>query len=256
MKATRWIPLFVLLAGALSAAPAGRILVLIGEDEYHTWETLPAFCDAELRPRGYEVTIVQEDPREKNHFPGLVRELPRADVLLLSTRRRTPRREELQAVRDFLNRGGGLAGIRTACHGFALLPRTQLTDPRLDHWETFDPEVLGGNYRTHYRGNDLTQVTLAPGAESSPILRGVRAEDLIGHGELYEVRPLVADARPLLIGTIPHEPSEPIAWTHYYGPRHDPIFYTSLGAPEDFKEPAFRRLLVNAIGWCEQSRRR
>jgi len=27
------------------------------------------------------------------------------------------------------------------------------------------------------------------------------------------------------------------------------VFYTSLGHPKDFENPAFRRLLVNAIFW-------
>jgi type 1 glutamine amidotransferase len=251
---TRLFTAFLLLAAGLSAAPT-RILMLIGEDEYKTWETLPAFAASDLRPQGYAVTIVQEDPRETNHFPGLIAALPRTDVLLLSTRRRAPRREELAAFRAYLDRGGALVGIRTACHGFALLPSTPVTDPRLDHWNTFDPEVLGGHYRTHYRGNDLTVATVASGEEHNPILAGVAVQDLIGHGELYEVRPLVADARPLLYGTIPNELAEPLAWTHLYGPRHDPVFYTSLGSPEDFAEPAFRRLLLNAIQWCVEQRR-
>ena len=29
------------------------------------------------------------------------------------------------------------------------------------------------------------------------------------------------------------------------------VFYTSLGGPEDFKEPAFRALLKRAMEWAE-----
>ncbi|MBX3176982.1 MAG: hypothetical protein KF886_06470 [Candidatus Hydrogenedentes bacterium] len=28
------------------------------------------------------------------------------------------------------------------------------------------------------------------------------------------------------------------------------VFYTRLGYPDDFQEPAFRQLLVNAIDWA------
>ena len=51
---------------------------------------------------------------------------------------------------------------------------------------------------------------------------------------------------PLLTGTIPDH-TEPVAWTHdYKGAR---VFYTSLGHPKDFEEPAFVRLIANALFW-------
>ena len=51
----------------------------------------------------------------------------------------------------------------------------------------------------------------------------------------------------LLTGTIPDH-TEPVAWTHdYKGAR---VFYTSLGHPDDFADPAFRTLLRNAILWA------
>jgi type 1 glutamine amidotransferase len=52
------------------------------------------------------------------------------------------------------------------------------------------------------------------------------------------------------LGTIPGEAPEPVAWTSLYGPKQAPIFYTSLGHPDDFKNPEFRRLLVNGIEWA------
>ena len=55
---------------------------------------------------------------------------------------------------------------------------------------------------------------------------------------------------PLLVGTIPGEASEPIAWTNTYGPKRARIFYTSMGDPDDFKNPEFRRLLLNSIAWA------
>ena len=62
--------------------------------------------------------------------------------------------------------------------------------------------------------------------------------------------PLVPQTKPLLIGTIPGESPEPIAWTHEYGPKHARVFYTSLGHPDDFDNAEFRRLLVNAVAWA------
>jgi type 1 glutamine amidotransferase len=52
------------------------------------------------------------------------------------------------------------------------------------------------------------------------------------------------------VGAIDGQPEEPLAWTHAYGPRGARVFYTSLGGPEDFQNPAFRRLLLNGMLWA------
>ncbi|RME90282.1 MAG: hypothetical protein D6766_13525, partial [Verrucomicrobia bacterium] len=71
-----------------------------------------------------------------------------------------------------------------------------------------------------------------------------------GHGSLYKVSPLAPDATPLLLGRIPDQPEEPVAWVRLYGPNEARVFYTSLGHPDDFREPGFRRLLFNAMLWA------
>jgi hypothetical protein len=117
-------------------------------------------------------------------------------------------------------------------------------------WPNFDPEVLGGHYRGHHSAGPQTIVTLAPGAAGHPMLAGLEVDRFVGHGSLYRVGPLVPTAKPLLYGAIPDQPTEPLAWTHVYGPKSARVFYTSLGSPEDFQEPGFRRLLLNAITWA------
>jgi type 1 glutamine amidotransferase len=54
-----------------------------------------------------------------------------------------------------------------------------------------------------------------------------------------------------LIGKIPDQPVEPIAWTNTnkYGGR---VFCTSLGHVGDFKQESFNRLLVNALRWATE----
>ena len=96
----------------------------------------------------------------------------------------------------------------------------------------------------------MTTITLAPEAGRHPILEGVRVNALVGNGSLYKVSPLATGTVPLLIGTIPGQSPEPIAWTHEYGPKRARVFYTSLGHPDDFQNSDFRRLLINAIGWA------
>src|SRR4051812_9276787 len=61
-----------------------HIVFMIGEDEYHTWDTLPDFAKRELEPRGYRITTIQQDPADKNNYPGLVEALRSADLLFVS----------------------------------------------------------------------------------------------------------------------------------------------------------------------------
>lgn len=221
-----------------------HVVMLIGEDEYKTWETLPAFAKDELSWRGLRVSIIQQDKADKNNFPGLVDALRDADLLLVSARRRALPKEQLDAVRGHLSAGKPLIGIRTASHAFA--PRGDDTK-KGEAWATFDPEVLGGNYNNHHGAGPITTVTMAPGEQANPMLTGVNLQKFVGHGSLYKVSPLAASTKLLLVGTIPGQPAEPVAWTHAYGERKARVFYTSLGHPEDFAEPSFRRLLLNAI---------
>jgi type 1 glutamine amidotransferase len=229
-----------------------RIVLLIGEDEYKTWETLPEFAKTELEPCGFRVTVILEDPKEKHHFPGIVEALAKADLLVLSTRRRLPPKDQLDAVRAYLDSGKPLVAIRTACHAFAP-PLGNKNKPDLaagDSWPEFDPQVLGGRYTNHHGAGPSVMVTLAPGADGSAILKGVDVGQLVGKGSLYKVSPLDPTCAQLLIGTIPDKPAEPVAWTHLYGANKARVFYTSLGHPDDFKEPAFRQLLLNGITWA------
>ena len=233
-----------------TTAQTPHVVFMIGEDEYHTWETLPEFAKADLEPRGYRVTIVQADPANKNNFPGLVEALRTADALVLSVRRRTPPREQLDAVRAHLAAGKPLVGIRTACHAFALRPTDPPAVAPLATWQDFDPAVLGGHYTNHHPEGPPTTITLAPGARAHAIVSGISVARLVGAGSLYKVAPLEAGTSPLLIGEIPGQPAEPVAWTHLYGPRRARVFYTSLGHPEDFKNAEFRHLLANGVAWA------
>ncbi len=225
------------------------IVMMIGEDEYKTKETLPEFAQSELETRGFQIQIVHADSNDPNQFPGLEAAIEKADLLLVSVRRRTPTSDQLSAVRKHLEAGKPLVGIRTASHAFSLRNNNP---PAAGHaaWLDFDPRILGGHYTGHH-GNDLPQVKTsgAPGAATHPILAYLDLAAIGGHGSLYKVAPLEPSTTPLLIGTIPNHPSEPVAWTNEPRLGHSRVFYTSLGHPEDFQNPAFRQLLLNGICW-------
>jgi nicotinamidase-related amidase len=227
-----------------------HLVVVMAEDEYDTNQTLPQFAQAELG-RQFRTTLVYGSETDLNSIPG-IEALADADVALLSVRRRTLPAAQLRVVRQYLDAGRPLVAIRTSSHAFA--PRGD-EKPPAGHaaWTDFDPQVLGGNYHGHHGVKDAkganSYARIIPAAAEHPILAGFGREELASAGTLYKVSPLSATATPLVAGrTAGADPPEPVAWTNTY--RGGRVFYTSLGHPEDFKQPAFRRLLSNAIVWA------
>src|SRR5438046_816139 len=97
-----WLILLCLTARAAEPKHNPHIVFMIGEDEYKTWETLPEFAKTDLEPKGFRVTVIQADAKDKNNFPGLVEALRDADLLFISLRRRAPFKEQLDAVKTHL----------------------------------------------------------------------------------------------------------------------------------------------------------
>ena len=225
-----------------------HVAIVLAEPEYKTDESVPRFA-AEQLGKNFKVSLVYAVENE-NHLPGL-EVLDEADVVFVSVRRRPLPTEELELFYRFVSGGKPVIGIRTASHAFSL--RGQAPPDGLQTWEEWDHEVLGGNYQNHYGQGPQTKVTVAKGAEEHPILKDVNVSELLGNGSLYAVSPLASTATPLLMGEIPGKPSEPIAWinkTKFGGV----TFYTTFGQIEDFSEPAFQKLLVNALTWAADQR--
>lgn len=228
-----------------------HVVFLIGEDEYKTWETLPPFVTNELAWRGMRVSIIQQSADDKHRFPGFTEAMRDASLLFVSTRRRALPKEQLDLVRAHLAAGKPLIGIRTANHAFD--PRGKDAE-RGDAWPTFGSDVIACTYNSHWGAGPKTTIEVAKDAAAHELLTGIDPARLTGNGSLYRVSPLKPAAKPLLIGSIPDKRAEPVAWTYTYGPNNARIFYTSLGHAEDFAQPAFRRLLLNAVLWSVRER--
>jgi type 1 glutamine amidotransferase/nicotinamidase-related amidase len=220
-----------------------HVVFMIGEREYNTHESLPKFAEEHLATRGVRYTIIHADEKDKNDFSGLAA-LKTADLIFVSVRRRSLPEEQLKLVRDFVASGKPVIGIRTASHGF----HTKGKHPQGHaEWQSFDAEVLGGNYHGHHANGIKSQLTLAPQSREHVILKGVSVSSFQGHGSLYKVSPLAKTTTALVLGQIKDEATEPVAWTHKFGKSR--VFYTSLGHLDDFQSGDFNRLLVNAVFW-------
>ncbi len=224
-----------------------RIVFVIGENEYHTWETLPEFARNELEWRGYNCSFVTASPDVKDNVFTNFNVIKDADLLFVSARRRTPPKEMMDLIRAHLDAGKPLVGIRTACHAFAADP----ADAQHEGWPTFDVDVLGCNYQNHYGNSGTnaapTYVRTVPGA--NPILTGLPTDELEIQGSLYKSRNPAATVTPLMTGHLASGSEiEPVAWINTAHNRR--VFYTSLGTPDNFKQPFFRELLLNGISWA------
>ena len=92
--------------------------------------------------------------------------------------------------------------------------------------------MLGGHYTGHHANEVHPEIIVAPGLKTHAIIAGMETP-FNSHGSLYKVAPLAAGTQALLMGRIPGQPAEPVAWVNLRGPSR--VFYTSLGHPGDFE---------------------
>ena len=251
----------LLLVGLfVPAARAGAptVLFVIGEHEYGTKETLPAFAKAELGPRGVTslFVVAKSDDRASKDchlFPGLQDKLKKADVLFLSVRRRYPLPADMAAIKKWIADGKPVVGIRTSSHPFGERPKGKGYQAPAGHvaWNSFDQDVLGIEYTGHYGSKSGHRVHpyYPRGATRQAIMKGVvmsEGETIPSHLYISNVKHKKVNV--LLRAKIEEENAdEPIAWTlERSGQR---TFYTSVGGVEDMRLGWFRQLLVNAVFW-------
>ena len=235
------LALFFPLCSLRAAEP--RVFFLIGDTEYNTAVTLPAFAKAELEPRGIRSTFSIAPSAESDEFPGFDA-LKDADLLVISVRRHRPAPEQMAAIRAHVAAGKAVVGIRTASHAFG-----KRKGEAEGAWENFDTEVLGGDYDNHYGKGLKTFGKIIATAATHPVLTGIGPEDFVIPSHLYKYPRLAGSVTTLISARMEGRPEvEPVAWVNTANDRR--VFYTSLGAEEDFAVPQFRRLLLNGIRWA------
>lgn len=217
--------------GSIQAQDSLHVHVISGSKEYNSEASLQSY--KKHLQRTYDVKItgswVQDGAQD---LPG-IEQVPKADVLLVFTRRMKLPFDQMAVLRWHWQEGKPIVGIRTASHAF-----------RRSTNQIFDHKVLGGNYQGHF-GDAPVEVQNV--AELHPVLNGVKP---FKSRKMYKAGKLAEDATVLQTGTTKingNSRTHPVTWTHcYHGGR---TVYTSLGVPEDFETQSFRRLLTNALFW-------
>jgi putative membrane-bound dehydrogenase-like protein len=205
-----------------------KVLLISGSLEYKSDESLSEF--QKYLEANFPVECSRAFRKADDDLPGL-EGLETCDVALFFTRRLTIKGEQLERVKKYALSGKPIVAIRTASHGF-------------QNWLDMDKEVLGGNYKNHYKAGPKCEVKITDAGKEHPVLRGLKP--FTSSSSLYMNPDLPKDDVVLLTGSIPQH-TEPVAWVrNHKGGR---VFYTSLGHMDDFKDDNFIRMVVNALFW-------
>jgi type 1 glutamine amidotransferase len=225
-----------------------NILFLISEDphNYEAHKTIPRFAEMLKREHDFETTVLMgEGELTSFHFPGLSEAISEADLLVIFFRRIALPAEQLEAIRQFLDNGNPLAGIRTANHAFSVRESDGTVPEGYKDWWDFVPDILGCENQGYGPVELGTRVNVVSEMADHPILEGQRSQ-WHSTGNVYHNQLLDDNATVLMTGTVDDQ-AEPVAWARYAGESR--VFYTSLGHPADFGVSYYRTLLVNGIKW-------
>ncbi len=226
--------IFCMLVPFVAAGDPPHVVIIHGEPEYGSAQTMPALARDLESHLGVRTTVLRSNRNERGDLPSL-EVLDEADLLVLFIRFRMASDAQFERLKSWFDAGKPALAFRTTSHGF---------------WEDkgwFVP-FFGGHYKAHAPNQPGTSVVVSARQQSHPILRGVATSFHFGHGGTYNTQPLSDFVKPLLFGKTLDLPAEPVAWTAAYRPGQR-LFYTSLGDKENFENASFQNLILNASAW-------
>lgn len=259
------------LAAARGAGKGKHVVFVVGDQEYRSEESMPAFAKLLAAHHGFRCSVVlprnpltgEVDPGVSDNLVGL-EALDKADLMVLFLRFQELPDAQMKRIIDYTNSGRPIVALRTSTHAFNY--QKNLSSPyarysyRSREFEGgYGRQVLGETWINHYGAHqkESTRGLPAPGMERHPILRGV--ENVWGPSDVYAITTLSGDSKPLLLGQVlagmdPASPPNtakqlvPVAWTKSYKTAR--VFTTTMGHPGDFLNEGFRRMMVNACYWA------
>ena len=271
-----------MLDGGEGAGKGKHVVLISGDQEYRSEETIPQLAKILSKHHGFKCTVLfTVDPKDGtvnpniNNIPGL-EALKDADLMVIFTRFLNLPNDQMQHIEDYLLFGKPVVGLRTATHAFNGIPGTSKfakfnNGSGVKGWEGgFGKQVLGEQWVNHHgaHGKEGTRGIPAPEQGKHPILKGIGAGDIFGTTDVYTVNlPLATDCTPLVLGEVTetlkpdskavdgkkNDPMMPVAWTKTYkgdGDKTGRVFTTTMGASQDMEFEGTRRMIVNGCLWA------
>lgn len=270
---------FLQYEGTSGPGKGKHIVLVAGDDEYRSEESMPMLARILSNRYGFKTTVLfpiepatgNVVPNFQNNIPGL-EHLESADLMIMLIRFRELPDEQSKYIENFLMAGKPIIGLRTSTHAFAY--SKNLTSPyakwafnsKTVGWERgFGQRIFGETWVNHH-GHHAKEGTraLIDGVKQindHPVLRGVK--DIWGPSDVYGIKNLPKEADVLVYGQstagmddkapLMWEKSVmPIAWTKPYqieGGKQGMAFASTMGASLDFQSADLRRLVINASFW-------
>lgn len=271
----------IVIRGTEGPGKGKRIVLVAGDDEYHSEEEFPQLGKILAVRQGFTCILLFSinpkdgtiDPHAHRNIPGL-EALQNADLLILFTRFRDLPDSQMRYLVDYIESGRPIIGIRTATHAFELTSNKTYAryswNSTVPGWVGgFGRRVLGTTWVAHHaeHGRQSTRGMFVKGQARNPILNGIRSGEIWVPTDVYAIDPLPSTCQPLIQGEVLsgmhssdppvkgklNDPMIPVAWTNRYtgtAGKTARVFATTMGSADDFENAAFRRLLVNAVFWA------
>ena len=258
----------------------GKHIVLVaGDDEYRSEESMPMLAKILSHRYGFKTTVlfpIEPEtghivPNYQNNIPGL-EHLETADLMIMLIRFRELPDAQSKHIENFLKAGKPIIGLRTSTHAFAYQKNKTSPFAKWDWmskaagWERgFGQRIFGETWVNHHgnHGSEGTRALLdGPNQlNDHPVLRGVK--DIWVPSDVYGIKHLPSEADILLYGQSTAGMDDqaplmwqkavmPIAWTKPYqieGGKPGMSFASTMGSSLDFQSDDLRRLILNASFW-------
>lgn len=270
---------FLQFEGKEGPGKGKHIVLVAGDDEYRSEESMPMLAKILSEHHGFKTTVLfpiepttgNVVPNFQNNIPGL-EHLESADLMIMLIRFRELPDEQSKFIENFLKAGKPIIGLRTSTHGFAY--SKNMASPyakwafnsKTEGWERgFGQRIFGETWVNHHgiHAKEGTRALIdgVKQMNDHPILRGVN--DIWGPSDVYGIKNLPKEADVLIYGQstagmddkapLMFEKSVmPIAWTKPYqieGGKQGVAFASTMGASLDFQSEDLRRLVINASFW-------
>ncbi|MCM8539515.1 MAG: ThuA domain-containing protein [Lentisphaeraceae bacterium] len=228
-----FLVLFITLTSLLHAEKI-KVHFVGAAGEYKAEESLKTYKQA--LEKSFDVSVTETYTKDKSKDAPGFENIKNADVLVVFARRLSLSKGNLALLKEYLESGKPVIGIRTASHAF-------------QNFLELDKKYFGGSYKGHGKTMD---VKMSTDAGSHEILKGVEVANWSRKDKPYYNDKNASDISVILKGTEPGGRVHPMAWTRVLGKQR--IFYTSLGLPEDFKNEKFIQLLNNSLNWVSEGK--
>ncbi len=270
---------FLQFEGKEGPGKGKHIILIAGDDEYRSEESMPMLAKILSNRYGFKTTVLfpihpetgEIVPSFQNNIPGL-EHLESADLMIMLIRFRELPDDQTKYIEKFLKAGKPVIGLRTSTHGFAYSKNVDSPYAKWGYnskavgWERgFGQRIFGETWVNHHgnHGKEGTRAMIdgVNQMNDHPILRGI--DDIWGSSDVYGIKNLPKEADVLIYGQstagmddkaplIWEKSLMPIAWTKPYqieGGKVGMAFASTLGASLDFQSEDMRRLVVNASFW-------